>query len=77
MEKNNRRCFTVVRPLDLTENLLGICLTVGIDSDVGREGWVVIEKQPVGANEKDVSSIKRLHLHPQLGHPRQPRGVPL
>ena len=35
---------------------------------------VVVEIQPVGGNEEDVSSIKRLHLRRQLGHPREPRG---
>jgi len=41
----------------------------------GKGGYlVVVEIQPVGENEEDVSSIKSLHLQLQLGHPRQPRG---
>lgn len=35
---------------------------------------VVVQIQPIGENEKDVSSIKSLHLQLQLGHPCKPRG---
>lgn len=52
MEKDNRGCFTVVGPLDLTENLLSICLTEGVGGDVGREGGVVGKGQPVGESER-------------------------
>mgnify|MGYP003344056332 CR=1 FL=1 len=35
---------------------------------------VFVERQPVGGNEWDVLSIKRIHLLPQPCHLRQPRG---
>lgn len=41
----------------------------------GKGGYLVVpERQPVDGNEEDVSSIKSLYLHLQLGHARQPRG---